>query len=36
MIIVSITAIAATVAGAVRTAQLVSSDGFGRIPTRTH
>ena len=36
MIVISIVAVTAIVAGAVRTAQLVSNDGFGRIPTRSH
>ena len=34
MIILSIAGAAITVIGAVQTARLVTTDGFGRIPTR--
>ncbi len=36
MITIVTVAAALSVAGVVRTARLVSTDGFGRIPTRTH
>ncbi len=34
MIVLAITATTFTVIGAVQTARLVATDGFGRIPTR--